>query len=113
MADIILLRAEALASNGIGRVAEAKELLNKVRRRAYAYEYTGNGNIQDTILLERKKELIGEGQYFFDLVRTRKLPKDSKITNGDWFERGAWLLPINQAILAQSNFVITQNEYWK
>lgn len=111
--DIILLRAEALASDGIGRVGEAKDLLNMVRRRASAYEYKGNGSIQDTILLERKKELIGEGHYFFDLVRTRKMTKDSKITNADWFARGTWLLPISQAIIAQSNFVITQNEYWK
>ncbi|SEW30314.1 RagB/SusD family nutrient uptake outer membrane protein [Chitinophaga arvensicola] len=111
--DIMLLRAEALASTAVGRPAEAALLLNKVRARAYATPYTGGGNIQDTILLERRKELLGEGQYFFDLVRTRKLDKDSKITMADWYQRGAWLLPIDQGIIAKSNFMITQNEYWK
>ncbi|MBC9929234.1 RagB/SusD family nutrient uptake outer membrane protein [Chitinophaga qingshengii] len=111
--DIMLLRAEALASNAVGRAGEAAVLLNMVRKRAFAAPYTGGGNIQDTILLERKKELIGEGQYFFDLVRNRKLDKDSKITAGDWYQKGAWLLPINQTIIAKSNFVITQNEFWK
>ncbi|MBV7531012.1 RagB/SusD family nutrient uptake outer membrane protein [Chitinophaga sp. sic0106] len=113
LADILLLRAEALASNGINRNAEAAELLNRVRRRANAPEYTGGGNIQDTILLERKKELLGEGQYFFDLVRNRKIDKDTRIKQADWYEKGAWLLPISQTIIAKSNFVITQNDFWK
>jgi len=113
LADIILLRAEALASSEVGNAAEATIMLNKVRERANARLYTGDGNIQDTILLERKKELLGEGQYFFDLVRTRKLDKESRIKQADWYETGAWLLPISQTIIAKSNFVITQNEYWK
>ncbi|NSL90892.1 RagB/SusD family nutrient uptake outer membrane protein [Chitinophaga sp. Mgbs1] len=111
--DIMLLRAEALAHPSVGRTGEAITWLNKVRARAYAPAYTSGGNLQDTILLERRKELIGEGQYFFDLVRTRKLDKDSKITQTDWYERGAWLLPINQTIIAKSNFAITQNEFWR
>lgn len=111
--DIMLLRAEALASPTVGRNAEAITLLNAVRGRAKASAYMGGGNLQDTILLERKKELIGEGQYFFDLVRTRKLNKDSRITRDDWYQVGAWLLPIDQTIIAKSNFVITQNDFWK
>ncbi|MBB6236222.1 hypothetical protein HDC90_000833 [Pedobacter sp. AK013] len=113
LSDILLLRAEALASNSVNRPAEAITLLNRVRARAYAKPYTSGGDLQDTILLERKKELIGEGQYFFDLVRTRKLAKYSKITAANWYETGAWLLPIDQTIIAKSNFVITQNDFWK
>lgn len=111
--DIMLLRAEALASPAIGRTAEAISLLNAVRGRAKAQLYKGGGDLQDTILLERKKELLGEGQFFFDLVRTRKLSKYSLITNSDWYEKGAWLLPIDQTIIAKSNFTITQNDFWK
>ncbi|WP_146186697.1 RagB/SusD family nutrient uptake outer membrane protein [Pedobacter sp. HMWF019] len=111
--DIMLLRAEALATPTLGRTAEAIDLLNAVRGRAKAQSYKGGGDLQDTILLERKKELIGEGQYFFDLVRTRKLAKNSLITSSDWYDKGAWLLPINQTIIAKSNFVITQNDFWK
>lgn len=113
LADIMLLRAEALASPAVGRAGEAAVLLNKIRQRAFTTPYTGGGSLPDTILLERRKELIGEGQYFFDLVRTRKLDKDSKITQADWYQKGAWLLPIDQNIIAKSNFMITQNEYWK
>ncbi|NML38162.1 RagB/SusD family nutrient uptake outer membrane protein [Chitinophaga sp. G-6-1-13] len=111
--DILLLRAEALAHPSVGRTGEAILLLNQVRARAFAPAYTGGGILGDTILLERRKELIGEGQYFFDLVRTRKLNKDSKITMTDWYERGAWLLPIDQNIIAKSNFMITQNDFWR
>lgn len=113
LADVMLLRAEALANPTVGRNNDAITLLNKVRGRASARLYTGGGSLQDTILLERKKELIGEGQFFFDLVRNRKLNKYSRITRSDWFEKGAWLLPIDQAIIAKSDFVITQNEYWR
>jgi len=112
--DILLLKAEALASTQVNKPLEAAAFINKVRGRAYADPYiAGTGSVQDTILLERKKELIGEGQYFFDLVRTRKLNTYSRITEAGWYERGAWLLPIDQSILAKSDFKITQNSYWQ
>lgn len=113
LADIILLRAEALASSKLSRNSEAITLLNSVRTRAGTSLYNGGGSLQDTILLERRKELIGEGHFFFDLVRTRKMNKYSKITQSDWYEKGAWLLPISQTIITMSNNVITQNSYWQ
>lgn len=113
LADIMLLRAEALASTQVNRPADAIIWLNKVRARAKASLYIGGGNLQDTILLERRKELLGEGQTFFDYVRTRKLSTYSKITQADWYEKGAWLLPINPTVISQSGFVITQNSFWQ
>lgn len=113
LADIMLLRAEALASTQVNRPAEAIIWLNKVRERAKAKAYIGGGSLQDTILLERRKELLGEGQTFFDYVRTRKLAAYSKITQVDWYTKGAWLLPISQTILSQSGFIITQNSFWQ
>ncbi len=113
LADIMLLRAEALASTQVNRPADAIIWLNKVRARAKAREYTSGGSLQDTILLERRKELLGEGQTFFDYVRTRKLAAYSKITQADWYTKGAWLLPINQTIISQSGYVITQNSFWQ
>jgi len=113
LADIMLLRAEALASAQVNRPAEAITWLNIVRGRAKARLYTSGGSLQDTILLERRKELLGEGQIFFDYVRTRKLAAYSKITQADWYTKGAWLLPINPTIISQSGFVITQNSFWQ
>ncbi|MDR6783032.1 hypothetical protein ABIE26_000480 [Pedobacter africanus] len=112
LADIILLRAEAL--NALGRTSESAVELNKIRNRAKRTTYKGDGILADTILLERRKELLGEGHYFFDLVRTRLMAKyHSKIKQADWYEKGAWLLPISPSNIAASNFVITQNEFWK
>lgn len=112
LADVILLRAEALES--LGRTPEAVTELNKIRNRAKRTTYKSGGILADTILLERRKELLGEGHYFFDLVRTRLMAKyHSKIKQADWYEKGAWLLPISASNIAASNFVITQNEFWK
>lgn len=113
LADIMLLRAEALASTQVNRPADAIIWLNKVRGRAKARLYTSGGSLQDTILLERRKELLGEGQTFFDYVRTRKLANYSKIVQADWYTKGAWLLPISPTIISQSGFIITQNSFWQ
>lgn len=81
LADVILLRAEAL--NKLGRTAEALAELKKVRDRAGLAErkidefsLLSNQQIMDSveniILQERQFELIGEGKRWFDLVRTGK-----------------------------------------
>lgn len=81
LADIVLLRAEAL--NRKGEYQDAIIEMNKVRRRAGLSEktlsdYTGaNGvdwvKIEDDILQERQFELFGEGKRWFDLMRTGRL----------------------------------------
>lgn len=66
LADTYLMEAEALV-NGGGNVARAQQLLDAVRLRA------GLASIPATdinIFNERRLELAGEGQRFFDLVRT-------------------------------------------
>src|SRR5699024_1407441 len=72
-ADAILLYAEALAELGQDE-NKARELLNIIRDRAGASLRTSSGeDLRDDIYWERVRELQGEGQYFFDLVRTGKL----------------------------------------
>jgi len=78
LADIILVRAEAL--NNLGKTAEATEALNIIRRRAFAepltapgghdFPYGGETNLALAIENERFKELAFEGHRFYDLVRT-------------------------------------------
>jgi len=74
-ADVMLLRAEALAHKG--RFQEALDIVNKVRSRvgytveAKMTDYTGDilSGIERTILTERQYELLGEGKRWFDLCR--------------------------------------------
>ena len=89
LADIILLRAEAL--NKLERKPEALVELNKVRTRAglrsrEISEYDGKSDItlaiEDDILQERQFELLGEGKRWFDLMRTGR----AITTMNDYFE---------------------------
>ncbi len=72
-ADVLLMAAEAYNTGGIDD-GKAQEYLNEVRRRAFGdsnHEVTLSGAaLGDAIFHERRVELMGEGLYFFDLVRT-------------------------------------------
>lgn len=71
--DLMLLYAEAL--NEVGRSDEAVAFVNKTRQRAGldALPLTlSKEQVADEVLKERHLELIGEGKYWFDLVRTGK-----------------------------------------
>jgi len=78
-ADIMLLRAEALAHTG--QYQQALDIVNKVRSRvgwtvqAKLTDYTGDiaKGIERTILKERQYELFGEGKRWFDLERIDKI----------------------------------------
>jgi hypothetical protein len=71
--DVLLMAAEANNRGGIND-AKAQEYLNMVRSRAFAdnnHNITvGGAALTDAIYRERRLELMGEGHYFFDLVRT-------------------------------------------
>jgi len=71
-ADVLLMAAEA--NNKIGDDAKAQLYVNMVRQRAFGdvnHNYTATGAaLGDLIFAERRRELVGEGHRFFDLVRT-------------------------------------------
>ncbi|WP_353196200.1 RagB/SusD family nutrient uptake outer membrane protein [Parapedobacter defluvii] len=73
-ADVLLMFAEA-ENELSGPTDEAHEALNEVRRRAHAYEYSGDRKIGDqeefrqVIKDERARELCFEGLRKFDLIR--------------------------------------------
>jgi starch-binding outer membrane protein, SusD/RagB family len=75
LADIMLLRAEALAHLGTTEKEEAVVLLNEVRKRAQLAPYDnidGNTDValfMELITKERAMELAMEGKRWFDLVR--------------------------------------------
>lgn len=69
--DVLLLYAEAL--NQQTRLSEALAIVNQVRARAGLEEADpemDQAQLAEEILYERHMELIGEGKYWFDLVRT-------------------------------------------
>lgn len=72
MADLILMQAEIKAE--LGKSAEALQLVNEIRERAYgdtSHNLAGLSGqaLKDAILEERKKELVGEGTRRWDLIR--------------------------------------------
>ncbi|GAB3708418.1 RagB/SusD family nutrient uptake outer membrane protein [Spirosoma flavus] len=72
LADIILLKAEALAA--LGRSADALVELNKVRKRAGISDFTATDKkiLEKEILDERGRELFNENKRWWDLVRFHK-----------------------------------------
>ena len=121
-ADVLLMRAEALAQLG-GRDAEAVALVNQVRNRAagmvansivsdYATKYrvrynvkpydalTGE-NLMKAIKTERRLELAMESERFFDLVRWG----DAAETINNFYKNDG------QAFQTSGHFTADKNEY--
>ncbi len=115
LADTYLLRAEAYAE--LNNPTEAANQLTKTMQRAGLQAYAGSkpiNEIKDDIWFERQRELFGEGHFFFDLVRTKKIT-DGKyaataISLAD-FLRGAWTWPIDRSALINNPDMVL-NTYW-
>ena len=115
MADAILLYAEALAELGTDD-GKACGLLNRIRARAGASTLSLSGSeLKDAIYWERVRELMGEGHYFYDLVRTGKVYNNQycyhPMTKSE-FREGAWTWPISRKA-QENNTLITLNNYWE
>ena len=113
-AGAVLLRAEALAE--LGKDAEAVAVMNLIRDRAKTTLYQGAGGsvLKDAIFAERAKELMMEGHYYFDLVRT------GRVTNQQWcyfpltqaqFDNGGWTWPVSTDALSNNPYM-QLNNYW-
>jgi len=118
LADMILLKAEAL--NALGKDADALNSANLIRARAGVSDLTGAGFVlRKKILQERQRELIGEGQNYFDLVRVSVNTNDRNIfsqlslwsMDQNRFNQKGYLWPIANSIL-NSNRLINQNLWW-
>lgn len=113
-AGAVLLRAEALAE--LNEDAEAIKMLNLIRDRAKTNLYQGGPGapLKEAIFAERTKELMMEGHYYFDLVRT------GRVTNSQWcyypltqsqVDNGGWTWPISTSALDNNPFM-QLNNYW-
>lgn len=110
--ELYLLRAEAKAR--LGQTAEAQKDLNQIRNSRALKNVnvaTAGQELLDAILLERRRELIGEGWYWYDLIHFKKIPQYTKLTQAD-VDRGAALWPLSQEALA-NNGALVQNSFWK
>lgn len=120
LADILLLKAEALAMKGGTHLAEAANIVNQIRARVELEELSAavkgsQSEMIDAVLKERRLELAFEGQRFFDLVRYGKLQevmnsinqRDSgRLPQVNPFDSNSELFPIPQIILdANANLV--------
>ena len=117
LADIILLRAECRARQGL---ANAADDLNTVRERAYgnrSHDYVPTeGNLQDVILREREKELLFEFYRFYDLRRNgieyvKTISPQFEALTDDDIRNGALYYGVPGAAF-QENDLMRQNVYW-
>ena len=110
--ELMLLRAEALAV--LHRDVDAVNTLNRVRniRGLRPYLATGKSNraIVDAIFAERRRELMGEGWRWFDIIRYNKIISDSNFNSLISSNGIYW--PIAESVL-QNNNKLVQNPYWK
>jgi len=119
LADIMLLRAEALNKlGGTANITVALTLLNTIRTRAGLTAFATiadvnakYGDLESAILQERSVELCFEGHRWFDLVRTGKAISTMKPLNGLSDERNLlWPIHINSL---NKNPNLVQNDFYK
>ncbi|MBB2150039.1 RagB/SusD family nutrient uptake outer membrane protein [Pedobacter sp. LMG 31462] len=109
--ELTLLRAEALAV--IGQRTDAIANLNIVlsQRGVAAIEALSTKDLIDEIFAERRRELMGEGWRWYDLIRYNKIKGTNPDFNKLITEKGIYW-PISKDVI-NANPMITQNTYWK
>lgn len=132
LADVMLMRAEALSHLEDADKVEALGLINIIRTRANLPAYdinftaTDTNSLVDLVLNERALELAMEGKRWFDLVRVGKngrpdvlinkivasrLVTDRPLTRARVADPRSWFLPIHRDELA-ANPKLVQNPYY-
>ncbi|MDR1557638.1 MAG: RagB/SusD family nutrient uptake outer membrane protein [Tannerellaceae bacterium] len=115
LADVILLKAEALAYTN--DLSAAAALVNQIRRRAHLPDLSASAtssrdNMIDAVLHERRLELALEGHRWYDLVRYEKVVEVMNSLNARDpgrlklarpFEEYSYLIPIPQAELDKNS----------
>lgn len=111
-ADVLLLKAEADAR--LGKVSDALENLNKVKTRAGIPIFTRDDapTVIEEVLQERRRELIGEYQRCYDLVRLGRLHEFNTLISAQAEKDGAGFFPVSDEAFA-NNPNMQQTYYWQ
>jgi hypothetical protein len=115
LADIELLKAEALCAKSSPDYGIALSLVNKVRTARNAASITGvaGADVLQTVIDERGRELFLEGHRFYDLVRLERinhLQQFDNISPGD-FAAGKYYWPLDPTLFI-NNSQLTQTAFW-
>jgi hypothetical protein len=109
--EIKLLRAEAMAVLGQKQAAIIE--LNSIRtvRGLKAVSDVPGMDIVDEVFAERRRELLGEGWRWYDLIRYNRIKRNNPVFNNLLDKEGIYW-PISEDVLNR-NPKIVQNSYWK
>ena len=116
--DILMMKAECILKGGGGTIGEVDAIMNQVRRRGVATAPLVTGTTYAQLLEERRREFVGEGLRWHDLVRSGNAVTimNAWITAED--ARGRMRKPINandliypvpQSELSASGYAYEQN----
>lgn len=120
LADILLLKAEALAATS--KFGDARTILNNIRAMAGIKDWTGSdADLFAGVISERGRELFMEGHRFYDLIRLARVKQvyTQFGTNANGidkldaakFTQGKYYWPIDPVLL-NVNRNLTQTPYW-
>lgn len=109
--EITLLRAEALAV--LNKETEAITLLNVIRTRRGlpSYQAGDEKDLTDAIFEERRRELLGEGWRWYDLIRYNRIKRNDPAFM-TLIQNGGIYWPVSSDALAR-NSKLVQNTYWQ
>lgn len=120
MEEITLLCAEAFAM--LGDEDEAFRLLNKAADlRGISFVAKDTPDLIDAIFAERRRELMGEGHRWYDLVRYNRIKRSNAVfaekngremTFAEFEAAGGIYWPVSEEVRG-NNGLITQNPYWE
>jgi len=119
LSDIILLDAEALASTGDIEGARSQLAQTEVRAGITSYQSPATAyDMLSEVLVERGRELFGEGTWYYDLIRTEASQQGLEyvgypssggrlnLTNKGYY----W--PLDMGTLYPFDNLLTQNPWW-